>query len=76
MLLPIKELENLELTQKQFTNSIVRAQKQMEAWHFGIRKHLFEYDSVVDKQRQRMYQKRDDMLAALQKVQEGQELQE
>lgn len=50
------------MTQKQFTNSIVRAQKQMEAWHFSTRKHLFDYDSVVDKQRQRVYRKRDLML--------------
>jgi hypothetical protein len=30
LLLGKDDLENLELTQKQFTNSIVRAQKQME----------------------------------------------
>jgi preprotein translocase subunit SecA len=62
ILLPKDELENLELTQKQFTNSIVRAQKQMEAWHFGSRKHVFEYDSVINKQRQAIYKKRDDIL--------------
>ena len=58
------DLENLELTQKQFTSSIERAQKQLEAWHFGIRKHLFDYDSVVDKQRQRIYKKRDQILSS------------
>lgn len=62
MLLPKSELENLELTQKQFNSSIVRAQKQMEAWHFGSRKHVFEYDSVINKQRQAIYKKRDDIL--------------
>ncbi len=62
MLLPKTELENLELTQKQFTSSIVRAQKQMEAWHFWSRKHVFEYDSVINKQRQAIYKKRDDIL--------------
>ncbi len=62
MLLPKTELENLELTQKQFNSSIVRAQKQMEAWHFGSRKHVFEYDSVINKQRQAIYKKRDDIL--------------
>jgi preprotein translocase subunit SecA len=59
MLLKKEELENLELNQSQFTSSIVRAQKQMEAMHFSIRKHLFDYDSVIDKQRQRIYHKRD-----------------
>lgn len=56
------DLETLELTQKQFTSSIVRAQKQMESWNFSIRKHLFDYDSVIDKQRKRIYAKRDEIL--------------
>jgi preprotein translocase subunit SecA len=59
MMLSQEELENIAFTQSQFTNSIQRAQKQMEGWHFGIRKHLFEYDSVIDKQRTRIYAKRD-----------------
>lgn len=55
-------LESMELTQKQFTSAIVNAQKQMEAWHFNIRKHLFDYDSVINKQRIRIYAKRDNIL--------------
>lgn len=62
MLMKNEELEGLELTQKQFTSSIERAQKQMEARHFSIRKHLFDYDSVIDKQRQRIYKKRDEII--------------
>lgn len=65
MLLPKDELAKMELVQSQFTSSIERAQKQMEGWHFGIRKHLFEYDSVINRQRTRIYQKRDDILHAL-----------
>ena len=64
MLLGKSGLEDLELSQKQFTNSIIRAQKQMEGRHFGIRKHLFDYDSVINKQRQAIYKKRDDILAS------------
>ena len=64
MLLGKAELENLELSQKQFTSSIIRSQKQMEGWHFGIRKHLFDYDSVINKQRQAIYKKRDDILGS------------
>ena len=64
MLLKKEELENLELNQSQFSSSIVRAQKQMEAMHFSVRKHLFDYDSVINKQRQRIYTKRDDILAS------------
>ena len=64
MLLGKTELENLELSQKQFTSSIIRSQKQMEGRHFGIRKHLFDYDSVINKQRQAIYKKRDDILGS------------
>lgn len=35
----------------------------MEGWNFSIRKHLFDYDSVINKQRQRIYAKRDEMLS-------------
>lgn len=62
MLLSKADLENLELTQSQFTKSITRSQKEIEGWYFGIRKHLFDYDSVVDKQRKRVYKLRDDIL--------------
>jgi len=62
MLMKKEDLENLELTQKQFTSSIERSQMQIEAWHFGTRKHLFDYDSVIDKQRQRIYKKRDEIV--------------
>ncbi len=64
MLLSKDDLENLELTQKQFSKNITRAQKEIEWWYFGIRKHLFDYDSVVDKQRKRVYKIRDEILAA------------
>jgi preprotein translocase subunit SecA len=37
----------------------------MEGRHFGIRKHLFDYDSVIDKQRQSVYKKRDTILTTL-----------
>ena len=65
LLLPKSELENLELTQSQFTSSIIRAQKQMEGRHFSTRKHLFDYDSVIDKQRQSIYGRRDNILQTL-----------
>ncbi len=61
-LLPQDELNKMELTQKQFTNSIVRSQKQMEWWHFSVRKQLYDYDYVIDKQRKRIYEKRDAIL--------------
>ena len=62
MAIPENELADLELTQSQFTDSIIRAQKQMEAHHFSTRKHLFDYDSVINKQRIKIYKLRDEIL--------------
>lgn len=64
MLMSKDELMTVELTQNQFTSSIQRAQKQMEWMHFGVRKQLFEYDSVINKQREKVYAQRDDILAS------------
>ena len=64
MLLSKEDLADLELTQKQFTSAITRSQKEIEAWHFSTRKHLFDYDSVIDKQRKRIYFIRDSIIEA------------
>jgi preprotein translocase subunit SecA len=40
------------------TRSIERAQKQVEAQNFAVRKHLLEYDDVMNKQRTAIYDKR------------------
>ena len=40
------------------SNSIERAQKKVEENNFGIRKHLLEYDDVMNKQRSVIYEKR------------------
>jgi preprotein translocase subunit SecA len=64
LLLSKDELAQLELTQNQFTNAITRSQKEIEAWHFSTRKHLFDYDSVINKQRQNIYHTRDQIIEA------------
>jgi preprotein translocase subunit SecA len=64
MLLSKEDLAELELTQKQFTSAITRSQKEIEAWHFSTRKQLFDYDSVIDKQRKRIYFMRDSIIEA------------
>ena len=40
------------------SKSIERAQKKVEETNFGIRKHLLEYDDVMNKQRTVIYEKR------------------
>ena len=43
---------------KMISQSIERAQKKVEENNFGIRKHLLEYDDVMNKQRTVIYEKR------------------
>ena len=44
------------------TRSIGRAQKKVEARNFEMRKHLLDYDDVMNQQRQVIYDRRRDML--------------
>jgi preprotein translocase subunit SecA len=44
------------------SNAIERAQKRVEAHNFDIRKHLLEYDNVMNKQREVIYSQRRDIL--------------
>ncbi|MDX1998183.1 MAG: preprotein translocase subunit SecA [Thermoanaerobaculia bacterium] len=45
------------------TKAIARAQKQVEGRNFEIRKHLLEYDDVMNKQREAIYTLRRDILS-------------
>jgi preprotein translocase subunit SecA len=45
------------------SNAIERAQKRVEAHNFDIRKHLLEYDNVMNKQREVIYAQRRQILA-------------
>src|SRR4029079_13956641 len=44
------------------SRAIERAQKQVEGRNFEVRKHLLEYDDVMNKQREAIYQLRKDIL--------------
>ena len=45
------------------SRAIENAQKKVEAHNFDIRKHLLEYDDVMNKQRELVYGQRRDALA-------------
>ena len=47
---------------KMITQAIARAQKRVESHNFDIRKHLLEYDDVMNKQRQFFYSLRNRVL--------------
>ncbi|MCK5942510.1 MAG: SEC-C domain-containing protein, partial [Planctomycetes bacterium] len=44
------------------TRGIAKAQKKVEARNFDVRKHLIEYDEVMDKQRKFIYTQRQEAL--------------
>ncbi|HUL77462.1 MAG TPA: preprotein translocase subunit SecA [Vicinamibacteria bacterium] len=50
--------EGVPIEHGMVTKSIERAQKQVEAQNFAIRKHLLEYDDVMNKQRHAVYDMR------------------
>jgi len=54
--------EGVPIEHKMVTNAIARAQKQVEAQNFSVRKHLLEYDDVMNKQRESVYSLRRELL--------------
>ena len=47
---------------KWLTSSIERAQKRVEGHNFDIRKQLIEFDNIINKQREIIYSKREDII--------------
>ncbi|HJN45389.1 MAG: preprotein translocase subunit SecA [Acidobacteria bacterium] len=54
--------EGVPIEHGMVTRAIERAQKQVEAQHFSVRKHLLEYDDVMNKQRENVYTLRREVL--------------
>jgi preprotein translocase subunit SecA len=54
--------EGVPIEHRMVTRAIERAQKQVEARNFEIRKHLLEYDDVNNKQRTEIYRLRRELL--------------
>jgi preprotein translocase subunit SecA len=59
----LKIEEGEAITHGLITRSIENAQKKVEAHNFEIRKHLIEYDDVMNKQREVIYTQRKEILA-------------
>jgi preprotein translocase subunit SecA len=55
--------EGEAITHGLITRAIENAQKKVEAHNFEIRKHLIEYDDVMNKQREVVYTQRKEILA-------------
>jgi len=56
------EMDEQPLSQRMVSRSIERAQRQVEEYNYEIRKHLLEYDEVMDKQRKYIYSMRQEVL--------------
>jgi preprotein translocase subunit SecA len=54
--------EGVPIEHKMVTRAIARAQRQVEAQNFSVRKHLLEYDDVMNKQRENVYGLRRQLL--------------
>jgi preprotein translocase subunit SecA len=61
--------EGVPIEHNLVSRAIERAQKQVEGQNFTIRKHLLEYDDVMNKQRETIYKQRREIL-------QGQDLKE
>jgi preprotein translocase subunit SecA len=58
----LKMEEDLPIENKMVTKAIENAQKKVEAHNFDIRKHLLQYDDVMNKQRTEIYAFRREIL--------------
>ena len=52
------KMDDTPLEHPLLSKTIENAQKRVEAYHFEIRKHLLEYDNVLNKQREIIYKER------------------
>jgi preprotein translocase subunit SecA len=68
--------EDMPIEQKMITKMLESAQKKVEGHNFDIRKHLLEYDDVLNKQRNAIYEKRRGVLEASKNTGEGVTLEE
>ena len=60
----VNQLQDEALEARTLVNAVTNAQKQIEGQNFDIRKNLLDYDDVLAKQRQIIYDKRDAILFA------------
>ena len=54
--------EGVPIEHRMVSRAIERAQRQVEGQNFTIRKHLLEYDDVMNKQRETIYKMRKEIL--------------
>jgi preprotein translocase subunit SecA len=68
--------EDVPIEATMVTKSLARAQKQVEGQNFSVRKHLLEYDDVMNKQRENVYTLRRELLEGAVRVDADGEVEE
>jgi preprotein translocase subunit SecA len=72
LMMTLKVPADMPIENKMISNSIESAQKKVEGNNFDIRKHLVEYDDVINKHRTAIYRRRREIL----EIAEGVEIKE
>ncbi|MDP2709073.1 MAG: preprotein translocase subunit SecA [bacterium] len=62
LMVTLKVPEDMPIENSMVTRSIESAQRKVEGNNFDIRKHLVEYDDVINKHRETIYKKRREIL--------------
>ena len=62
MMARLTDDENMPIESKMITRTVESSQKKVEGRNFGIRKQTLQYDDVMNRQRQLIYQQRDQVL--------------
>jgi preprotein translocase subunit SecA len=62
--------EGIPIEHRMVTRAIENAQKKVEAHHFDVRKQLLEYDDVMNKQREVIYDQRKQILSGQEEITE------
>jgi preprotein translocase subunit SecA len=60
----LKVPADMPIENRLISNGIESAQKKVEGYNFDVRKHLVEYDDVINKQREAIYRRRRQALEA------------
>jgi len=63
--------EDMPIENSFISKQIEAAQKKIEGFNFDLRKHILDYDDVMNKQRESIYKRRRDILKATKKIEES-----
>jgi len=66
--------EDMPIENSFISKQLEGAQKKIEGFNFDLRKHILDYDDVMNKQRESIYKRRKEILEASKKTEENKDL--